>query len=105
EIVEHLPGISEPIIEQHEAAAKIATVGMEIVGIFALGGLWLSRRSHSALTPLTSASLILGLAVAGQMLWTANLGGQIHHPEIRADAGAANTRANTERPSNSGEDD
>jgi hypothetical protein len=35
---------------------------------------------------LTGAALVVSLATAGLMARTANLGGQIRHPEIRAGA-------------------
>jgi len=84
-IVEHLPGVSEAIIELHEGAALIALVGAEILGVFALGGLLLFRRSHTLPRWFVTISLILSIAVAGMLGWTANLGGQIRHTEARSD--------------------
>jgi uncharacterized membrane protein len=105
EVVEHYPGVSEAMIEQHQDAAKLATVGIEVVGLIALSGLWFSRRSRANPRPFVTASLILGLVVAGLMLWVANLGGQIHHPEIRSNAGAAADQRNIERHGESTDDD
>lgn len=83
EIVEHLPGVSGAIIEQHEEAALIAVIAIGVLGAFALGGLLLFRRSHTIPNWFTVTALILALVASGLMGWTANLGGQIHHPEAR----------------------
>lgn len=82
EIVEKLPGVAATFIEQHEESAKIALIGMEILGIVALGGL-LFFRHRNAPAWLTGVILLLAMVVGGWMIRTANLGGKIHHPEIR----------------------
>lgn len=84
ELVEGLPGFSEANLERHEEAALIATIGAGIVGLFAIGGLWLYRRRRVAVW-FRTLSLVLGLGVVGLMGWTANLGGQVMHAEIRPD--------------------
>jgi len=84
ERVEELPGVSEAFIERHEEAALIALVGVELLGILAIGGLVLSRRRNPIPTWLAIAVLLLSIAVGGWMAWTANLGGQIRHTEIRS---------------------
>src|SRR5688500_9804157 len=43
EAVEALPGISESLMEQHEEAALIATIGMSVAGMLSLVGLSLYR--------------------------------------------------------------
>lgn len=88
-IVEDLPGVSEAIIENHEAAAVISLLSIEILGVVALAGLILSRRSNTTLKWFAASSLAISLVVAGLMGWTANLGGQIRHTEIRAGASSA----------------
>ena len=82
ELVENMPGFSEPLVERHEQAALVATIGIGLLGLIALGGL-IRRQSR---TWYPAAALLVGIAVAGLMAWTANLGGQIRHPEIRAAA-------------------
>jgi uncharacterized membrane protein len=84
ELVERLPGYSEALVEQHETAALIATIGMSLLGIAALIGLL--RRQPRQWYP--KAVLLGALLVAGLMAWTANLGGQIRHTEIRTSAQA-----------------
>ena len=82
EIVEELPGISEAILERHEEAALLATIGGGIVGLAALAGLLL-HRTRSVGNAFSAVMLVLTLGLFGAMAWTANLGGQIHHAEIR----------------------
>jgi hypothetical protein len=85
EAVEGLAGVSEGAIERHEEAALLATVAVGILGAASLGALaWFRRRA----LPRRAMALMLALAMvpAGAMAWTASLGGQIRHSEIRADA-------------------
>lgn len=80
ETVEPL-GLSESYLEAHENAGFYALVLAGILGLFALGSLFAFRdrlpRSVAVLV------LLLALGVSGLMAWTANLGGQIRHPELR----------------------
>jgi hypothetical protein len=78
ELIEHLAGFSEPLVERHEEAALIATIGISILGLSAVAGLTLRVG-----TWYPKAVLLLTLVVAALMGWTANLGGQIRHSEIR----------------------
>lgn len=55
-----------------------------VLGIVSLVGLWLSRKEVPRW--FSTTTLVLALVVTGIMAWTANLGGQINHPEIRPDA-------------------
>ena len=81
-VAEGLPGVSDPIIEQHEKAAKVALVVTLVTGAAALAGLWLYRGKAVASWCMTSV-LLLALVAAGLMAWTANLGGKVRHTEIR----------------------
>ncbi|MBI4482961.1 MAG: hypothetical protein HY652_08740 [Acidobacteria bacterium] len=85
EVVEHLPGVTEEHIEQHEESALASLVAVEILGVIALGGLFLFRGSNGIPNWFVTASLILSVAVGGLMVRTAHLGGQIRHTEIRAE--------------------
>ena len=88
EIVEDMPGISESLIEEHEEMAEKAFIFIEVVGGIALIAL-IARRFNkklgATLTFLTLAGLLVG---GGLIAWTANLGGKIHHTEIRDSASA-----------------
>lgn len=83
EIVERLPGISEALIEPHEEAAAIALTVTLLAGVLAGIALFLSRNARPS--PKRFLLAVFGSAViaAGCMAWTAKLGGEIHHPEIR----------------------
>jgi hypothetical protein len=85
EIVEHLPGVAESLIEEHEDAALFALLMAGATGIVALAGLILFRRAERLPGRLVGAVLVLSLATSGLMGWTANRGGRIRHTEIRAD--------------------
>jgi len=84
-VVEHLPGVAEPLIEEHENAALFALLTAGGAGVVALAGLILFRRAKKLPGWIVAATLVLSLATSGLMGWTANRGGQIRHTEIRAD--------------------
>jgi hypothetical protein len=86
EAVHPLPDVSESVIEQHESAATVAFTGVLVLGVGALAGLLLFRRGK--VVPAWFGSVMLGAAliVGGAMAWTANLGGQVRHTEIRSDS-------------------
>jgi hypothetical protein len=88
ELVENLPGFSEAIVEEHEEVALIATIGMGVLGLVALVGLIGFKAPRIAPAWYDRGVLLLALLMGGVMAWTANLGGQIRHSEIRADRGA-----------------
>jgi len=84
EVVEPVAGTIEPWVEPHEEAALVSLVLIETLGLLALGGLWFARRQPAVSRPVLVASLVLALATAGSLAWTANLGGLIRHSEIRS---------------------
>lgn len=86
DVVEPLAGVSKTIIEQHENAAVVAFVGSLVLGVVALGRLILFRRKKIASAWFGFVTLASALIVGGLMTWTANLGGQIRHTEIRSGA-------------------
>lgn len=81
EAVEHLPGISESVIERHEELALVATTMIAAFGALAFGALMMFR-GRSLPRWVIVSSFVGMVAVAGVMGWTANLGGQIRHTEI-----------------------
>jgi len=83
ELVEGVAGVSHSALEAHEETAIWATWGGGILGAVALAGLWIYRRAPVART-FAVATLVLSLATTGLMAWTANSGGKVHHPELRA---------------------
>ena len=84
ELVEHLPGFDDAIVERHEEAALVATIAFGALGALAAGLLLWARRH---VLPRRTAMLGLAgaLALTAVVGWTANLGGMIRHTEIRPD--------------------
>lgn len=95
-MVEGLAGISEPIVEQHEEAALAASAATVILGAAAAIGLFMGRGGRRDAPRYSMVILVLGLLATVLLGWTANLGGQIRHPEIRSASGAP---AGIEQPS------
>lgn len=85
EVIERLPGVSRTLIHEHEEAAEPTFIVMMVLGAVALIGLF-SERFKESLRRTTVAVVLIGALVgAGLAAWTANLGGDIRHPEIRKD--------------------
>ena len=94
-VVEHLPSVTESLIEEHEDAALFALLMAGSAGVVALAGLILFRRAERLPGWVVGAALVLSLSTSGLMGWTANRGGRIRHTEIRADF-KATTETETE---------
>ena len=85
-VVQHLPGVSQDLIERHSAAADLALWALEATAVLALSSLLLMRRRPTTSTLLTHLTVVGALVSFGLMARAGNLGGQIMHPETRADA-------------------
>jgi uncharacterized membrane protein len=85
EVVEHLPGVDKPAIEEHEEAAMFAFAGVLVLGAGALGGLIFPWRGKPVPNLVSIGALVLSVIVFAMMVRTANLGGLIRHPELRSD--------------------
>lgn len=83
ELLEDVDPAAEGFIDQHETAGLIGFVSTLVLGIVALVTLWAWKRPELARW-LVIASLVLAIVVGGVVGWTANIGGQIRHTEIRA---------------------
>lgn len=88
EVVERTAGLSPDAIEAHEAAALIAMIGVGLLGIVSLGALVAARGGRLLSTKATRAAVVVAFVTTALMARTANLGGRIHHQEIRAGAPA-----------------
>ncbi|MEW6144029.1 MAG: hypothetical protein AB1598_03315 [Thermodesulfobacteriota bacterium] len=93
EIVEDMPGISEDLIHEHEEMAEKAFIFIEAVGGIALIGLVGGRFNRKLGDTLAVITLLGLLAGGGLIAYTANLGGKIHHQEIRGDTQAVTSPA------------
>lgn len=85
--VEHLPGVVEATIEQHEEAAEIALWMIELSGIAALAGLVMRANRFFTGKVFYGLMFILSLISAGSISYTGYLGGKIRHTEIAASQG------------------
>ncbi|MFN7019541.1 MAG: hypothetical protein ACK4RG_09790 [Fimbriimonadales bacterium] len=83
EVIEHMPGVDEAFIKEHESMGKFALVsgiGLAIAATIALA-VGLTKPNY-----LLASAIVVGLLnafVFGVMGYTAHLGGMIRHPEIR----------------------
>jgi hypothetical protein len=65
--------------------ADRATPAVFVTGLVAGAALWVGRKRPAVPGGLTTAVLVLLLGAFGLMAWTANLGGQLRHPQLRGD--------------------
>jgi hypothetical protein len=77
-----MPGISREIIHRHSSAADFAFTAMEVLGMLCLAALVWFRNAAEVPVRVTTVILALACVVLLMMLWTANLGGRIRHPEV-----------------------
>ncbi len=94
ERVENAAGVSKPLLEEHEDAAKIAFAVMGLAGVVALATLFLSFRAGKYANVGFASTLVVSLVAFGLIAKTAGLGGQIRHAEIRS--GASQTTSETD---------
>ena len=81
-LVESIAGISDTLVEPHEHAAKIALVGIEILGLISLAGLVVYRKAPGFPRRFLAVVLLGCIGVSLLMAWTAHLGGLIRHTEL-----------------------
>lgn len=86
ETVENLEGVSKSIIEQHQDFALYALIGLIIVGVASIVGLFLNLKKPLLTRTAATLTLVLSLISFGLVAWTGYLGGQIRHSEIRSGA-------------------
>ncbi len=103
EIVENLPGVSEPLIEEHEDFAKLTLYAIIAAAAGSLFGLL--RLQPSIQKAVYYFVLVSALATTGMMAQTAHLGGQIRHSEIRQGNIAGQDNGETEPNANEKDDD
>lgn len=84
--VRGLPGVSQALVERHEAAAGFALGGVLALGALALVGLIWFRGKRLMPAWFGAITLAGALIVSGLMAWAASLGGEVRHTEIRSGA-------------------
>lgn len=90
ELVEDLPGVSEAVLETHEEVALVAIVVLGAFGVLALIALLAFR--HGIAMELTRALLVVSFVPLAAIVYTAYLGGQVRHSEIRPGGGGGEAR-------------
>jgi hypothetical protein len=93
------PELSDNAMRVHQDAALAGFAVTELAGFVAWIALWQSRRRGRAARGLVPAVTLLSIVALALMTRAATLGGEIRHPEIRADlsAPALSTADGTER--------
>jgi uncharacterized membrane protein len=81
-LLKERPGISNALIDEHQSAALLALIVMEVTGVVAWYGLWKGRRPSGRPRWNSAVVLLLTVVTIALMASAANLGGQITHPEI-----------------------
>jgi uncharacterized membrane protein len=82
-LVRDMPQVDRDAIETHQDWATASLIAIEVLGVVALASLYLSWKSTLP-ELLVQACLLLALISFGIVGWTAHLGGQVHHPEVRS---------------------
>jgi len=76
--------IPKGLIEAHQNSAMLTLILLIFTGTLAWFGLWQFRRFARPGSALSTATLVFSILTAALILRTANLGGDISHPEIRS---------------------
>ncbi len=96
EAIENLPGISHRLIHEHEEAAELAFILMNITGIIALAYLFLQRMKLAIAQRLSIVLFIATLVTCVLMARAGNEGGKIRHAELLSTSADTNTTSQSE---------
>jgi uncharacterized membrane protein len=83
EVVEHMPGIDEVFIEEHEELAETFAILSYLLGSLSIVGFWLNLRQKSSASIAAYAILVLAVIVFYFGVRTGTSGGEVRHTEIR----------------------
>ncbi|MCB0343867.1 MAG: hypothetical protein KDD66_02050 [Bdellovibrionales bacterium] len=103
--IEHLAGVSEMFIEQHEDSAKLSFLLMEGLGLFAAVGLAFQVFKGNLHRSFSYALLLGTLITTASVAWTSNLGGKIRHSEIRSSSAVSSYGSEQSHKKNHDDDD
>ncbi|MGE5085186.1 MAG: hypothetical protein ACM3MG_02735 [Bacillota bacterium] len=103
-IIEHLPGVAESFIEEHEKFANFALGLTELLGIIGLVGLYSFRKNPNSIKQYWRSIQIIALVNVMIMVAVANLGGQIRHTEIRKADSASQAPGGIQSPTSEHDD-
>jgi len=79
ESVEHIKGVSEYVIEQHEEFAETALWFIALLAIASIIGLYAAKKNLSAEKKISWVILLISLMSFAIFAWTGYLGGKIMH--------------------------
>ena len=79
----HRSGISNDAIEDHEEAAEVSLILVEILGALTLGAWLFERLKRPAPSAIWWGIFAFGIAILVFFVRTAHLGGLIRHDEIK----------------------
>jgi|AntDeeMinimDraft_5_1070356.scaffolds.fasta_scaffold11337_1 uncharacterized membrane protein HdeD (DUF308 family) len=91
--VENLPGVTESYIHDHEEAAEITNWIAVALAVVSGVGFAISRFNPGIMKMYLYVLLTGGIVSAGMFSYTAYLGGQIRHTEIRPETTAGQSGA------------
>jgi hypothetical protein len=89
EIVENISGISKGAIEQHESFAFFAFIGITLVGLASLVGLFLQYKKSSFASTVAWVTFFASIVAFSLLAGAGYTGGQIRHTEL-TQTGAGN---------------
>lgn len=85
EVVEHMADVSRRTIHAHEEASEWATYVIAAAGLVSLVALLMVRKRRQAGRGLSILALVISLVGLAAVARASLLGGEIRHPEARAD--------------------
>jgi uncharacterized membrane protein len=90
ETVEHMAGVSEQLIENHEELAEIAIWLMGFLGILSLVNLFAIIKKFPFAKSISLITLIVSLGTFGLFAKVGSTGGEIRHTEVRTNVNIDN---------------
>ena len=79
-----VPDVDRDLVHEHDERAEVGFIAVLATGGLAVLALWLGRRAEQP-GPMLSGLVLVALVVCfGLFAWTALVGGQIRHTELRA---------------------
>jgi uncharacterized membrane protein len=83
ELVEDMPNIGHQIIHEHEEIAEKLAIGLYILGIVSILGIYLNFKRHPKAKLLSFLALTIAMSCTVLAAITGTTGGEIRHIEIR----------------------
>jgi hypothetical protein len=93
--IEKLPGVAKTLIDEHEDAATISLIVILAAGALAAISWFLDARRAKLSRAAAVVTFALGIVALASFGYTALLGGQIHHPEIRPGSASTDVSGDT----------